>query len=194
TEPQSALDSEDRCTEPARACTVHVSASQRSEPDPAGAAPAAFQVASADGTVAYFTSSEKLTEDANTGPEQESARIGRADVTGEEATSKEDAFLTVKGAGLATSPDGKYLYWADPVDHAIGRAELTETGPANFEPEYIDPGATEFVTHPQLEPGIKHSAASTPRYVAVDDEYVYWTNTGPLGEQAVLGETQEPLE
>jgi len=198
TAPQSALDPEGNCTEPAKACTIHVSGSQRPEPDPQGASPAAFQFASADGSKVFFTSSEELTADANTGPVQLPARIGRATVDGANPPEgvKED-WLPARTQGVAVDPKGEYIYWADPVTNFIGRQKLDAEGnPAGAaEPKFIDTGDTEFETHPVLETGVKHKAHSTPRYVAVDDEYVYWTNTGPLGGEDFFNQPlEEPLK
>jgi hypothetical protein len=192
TEPQSAMSGEE-CTEAQKACTIEVSASHRTPLDPAGTRPAAFLAATADGSKAFFTSSEKLTEDANTGPVQPPAQIGRATIGASEAEDPKPGFLSAHALGIATSPDGKFIYWADPITHFIGRAELSGEGVANKEPEYIDTGETSFEAHPVTNPGVKESAPSAPRYVAVDDEYVYWTNTGPLGERGA-GEPDEPLD
>jgi DNA-binding beta-propeller fold protein YncE len=186
TQPQSAVavngEGEEECTEPAKACTLHVSASHRNPPDPIGAAPAAFMAATADGKTAYFTSSEELSEDANTGPVQPAPSIGAADLGAEDPQDTlQPGFIGGRALGLAISPDGEYVYWADPGRGTIGRARLEGEEAVEADPEYIVPGETSFETHPTLEPGVIHSAPSAPRYVAVDDEYVYWTNTGPLG-------------
>jgi hypothetical protein len=186
TQPQSAMSGE-QCTEADKACTIEVSASHRTPPDPAGARPAAFMAASADGSKAFFTSSEKLTDDANTGPVQPPAQIGRAKVGEGPAEDPKPGFLPANALGLATSPDGKFIYWADPVTHFIGRAELSGEGVVNPEPEYIDTGETSFESHPVSNPGVLESAPSAPRYVAVDSKYVYWTNTGPLGRDTEEG-------
>jgi sugar lactone lactonase YvrE len=193
--PQSATvidgNGEEECTEPALACTIQVSATRRSQPDPAGTQPAIFLGASSNGERAFFTSTEMLTADAHTGPAQPAAEIGRAKLGPSEAEDPEPSFLPTHARGVALSPDGEYLYWAEPTSGTIGRAKLDPSGhPTSVDPEFIIPGETEFETHPQLEPGVMHSAQSTPRYVAVDGEYVYWTNTGPLGGErgSQLGE------
>jgi hypothetical protein len=178
TEPQSAMSGE-VCTEADKACTFHVSAPQRNAPDTGGPQAAAFMAASAGGSNAYFTSSEMLTNDANTGPEQPIAGIGRADIGG---TPVDESFLTAHHA-LGMAAGGGYLYWADPAKGTIGRAKLNGLGAAT-EPddEFIVPGPTEAETHLYTKPGVFESGPSRPRYVAVDSEYVYWTNSGPLGE------------
>ena len=183
TQPQSAMQG-GQCTEPDKACTLHLSASHRTPPDPGGAREGAFRAASADGRTVFFTSSEELTDDANTGPDQPPAQIGRATLNGEEpAEDIDEGFIPANALGLATSPDGEYLYWADPVKGTIGRANLKAPVPAaTVDPEFIVPGNTEAETHPIKEPGVFESAPTTPRYVAADSEHVYWTNTGPLGK------------
>jgi hypothetical protein len=149
TAPQSKTDGAGNCTEPELACTVRVSRSRRSTLDPVGSAPAAFQAASADGTKAFFTSSEKLTDDANTGPEQAAPAIERSDLEGNER--KSDLALT-HATGIAI--DSEHVYWVDPVSDKISRAKLDGTG--------VDP---EFIT-----------ATEDPKGIAVANGYIYWTN------------------
>ena len=173
TRPQSTMEGE-KCLKPEDACTVHVSASRRTTPDSAGPQPAAFQAASADGSKVFFTSLEELTDDANTGPEQPEARISRGGIDG---NNVEANFIPKKAVGLAV--DSEYIYWADPSRGAIGRAKLDGT-------EVVDdfialpPGECEV----EVEAGVskKVSTPSIPRYVAVQGEYIYWTNTGLLEE------------
>jgi hypothetical protein len=182
TKPQSPLDGEGKCTDPAKACTLHVSASHKDNgigpdgTDSAGSQPAAFQAASANGNEVFFTSPEKLTNDANTGPEQPLAKIG----TGDSATGTvEDAdFIPKRAVGLTV--DSEYLYWADPVGGTIGRAKLD--GSDEPDPSFIVPGEGECVFGVEIAPfeyeAQTLSIPSTPRYVAVDSGHVYWTNTG----------------
>jgi hypothetical protein len=176
TEPQSALDGEGHCTEPAKACTFHLSASHRTPPDPAGAAPAAFQGASADGTAAFFTSPEKLTSDANTGPDQPAPKIGRSNIDGE--TEFQPSWLPQRAVGVAV--DGEHIYWANPRDGTIGRAEI---GGGNPEPDFITPGPTTVEEETEPESGEFETLefASHPRYVAVDAGHIYWTNAADGG-------------
>ncbi|MFP5388236.1 MAG: hypothetical protein ACLGG5_02915 [Thermoleophilia bacterium] len=144
------------CIEPEKACTFHVSASRRSIPDPAGTRPAAFMAATSDGSKAYFTSPEKLTNDATTGPEPAIPEIGRANLA--DGSGKDEEFLLDKASGLAVG--GEYLYWADPTSGTIGRAKLNGAGAAtDIEPEFIE-------------------GAGVPQYVAVDSQHIYWTNKG----------------
>jgi hypothetical protein len=179
---------DEECTEPAKACTIHVSASHKDNgegpngTDSAGPQPAAFLGATPDGSQAYFMSSEKLTNDANTGPEQPPAQIGRAKIGETEAEEVQPGFLPRHALALATSPDGRYLYWVDPSKGTIARADLEASEPEKtIEDEFIVPGPVDY----EVEPGVTESVPSTPRYVAVGPcaeggECVYWTNTGRI--------------
>jgi hypothetical protein len=116
TAPQSAMSGEE-CAEPAKACTVHVSASQRAIPDPNGEKPAIFLGATEDGSSVYFMSAEKLTEDATTGPADAGSDLYRYDVaTGDLTDLVPDSELTdpngaeVRGI-VGISSDGSYVYF-----------------------------------------------------------------------------------
>jgi hypothetical protein len=74
-QPQSQVNGEGKCTVPADACTIEVSASQRETPDPHGPQRALFQGASADGSRVFFTSNAELTENAKTGEEDNAANL-----------------------------------------------------------------------------------------------------------------------
>jgi hypothetical protein len=148
---QSALDDEGNCTEADKACTLKANVATRAVPDPAGAAPAAFQAAGADGTKAFFTSTEKLTDDANTGPEQEPPAISRSDLEGTPA-SIDRTFVPAHALGIAV--DSEHVYWVDPRSGAIGRADLNG---GNVDAEFI-------------------SATDHTRGLAVAGGYIYWTN------------------
>lgn len=143
------------------ASTVHVSASQKTNGageggrDIAGAKPAAFIAAATDGKAALLTSSEKLTNDATTGPEAtHPPAIARAEVDG---APVEIEFLPAGAFGVAV--DGAFIYWTDPKANTIGRANINGTG---ADPDFIDEGV------------------DNSQYLAVDAGHIYWTNTGPL--------------
>ena len=190
---QSPINGEGKCTDPALACTLQLSATHREPPDTTGSAPARFEAASADGKIAYFSSSEKLTADANTGPEQPAAQIGRADLSAPDPNAtKEESFIPARAIGLAVDPSETHIYWADPIKGTIGRANIDGT---HRDDEFIVAGETEAENHPgHVKEGVMISAPSTPRYVAVDAGHVYWTNTGPLGENVDSSHPgQEPL-
>ncbi len=179
TEPQSALDIEGNCTEAAKACTIHVSATKKTNglglggADAAGTQPAAFMGASKDGTKTFFTSSEKLTNDATTGPEPEPAAIARAGIGG---SPTQLDFLPASAKGIAV--DGSHVYWADPKAGTIGRATLD--GQTEVDPSFIE-------------------APVKPQWVTTDSEHVYWTDAvdgqngnGTIGRAELDGEEVKP--
>ena len=154
------------------ASTDHVNASEAAVPDPTGTQPAVFHTATPDGSRAFLTSSEALTDDANTGPAPPAANIGRAEL--DNAPSPLDGvdhdFLPQTAVGIAV--DSTHLYWADAATDAIGRAELD----ANDD---VVPGSVDL----DFIPG-----ADNPRGVAVEGSFVFWTNaadgsagTGTIG-------------
>ena len=170
---------EEECEDPAKACTVHISASHRTKPDAAGPQPAAFQAASTDGSEAFFTSSEMLTDDANTGPEQSPAQIEEGNTSG--AIEKPEFIPTQRALGVAA--DSEHLYWVDPFRESIGRSDLSGE---HQEPEFVVP--TPIKCEVKGKPGSFEDVESIPRYVAVDAGHIYWTNTGCLNEES------EPIE
>lgn len=198
TQPQSAMDA-GKCSEPDKACTLHVSESQRTPPDPGGSRPAAFMGAASDGSAAFFTSPEKLTDDANTGPIQPQPNIGRADIDG--VTDIEPEWLANHRA-VGVAVDSEFIYWANPAEGTIGRAELDGDTPPDDEfivpepttvEEEIEIGTDEFET-------VTLELPSKPRYVAVDAGHIYWTNTadgenehGTIGRADIDG-TPESVE
>ncbi len=152
------------------ACSVHVNASEKTNGggleghDAAGRRPAAFKAASADGSTAYFTSTEKLTDDANTGLEPQPAAIARADLA--DGANLDLGFLPAGARGVEVR-DG-YAYWANPGDGeegagSIGRAKLGPGGPEDVDPEYV-------------------AGLHDPHGVAADAEHVYWTEVREGGE------------
>jgi hypothetical protein len=180
-EEQSPIGPSGKCEDSELACTLRVSATQKKNggggegADAAGQRPAAFMAASADGKKAFFTSPEKLTDNANTGPEPTAPSIARAALDGT-PTTVNLKFLIHGAMGMTVS--GGHLYWADSTKGTIGRAKLNGEGAAT---EVED----EFIT-----------GADNPRYVAVEATHVYWTNagdgedgTGTIG-RAKLGATE----
>jgi hypothetical protein len=191
---QSPVDLSGKCTDPAKGCTVRVSTSQKTNgkgpgnTDAAGPRPAAFMAASKDGSVAYFTSPEKLTNDANTGPEQKAPTIAEAEIDGDPV--KLD-FLPATAAGVAV--DATHIYWADPTKDAIGRAEIDGENP---DPDFIDLPEIETETDPVDKPGVKVPFQANPQYVTVEGTEIFWTNAtdgkdthGTIG-RAKLGLTE----
>jgi hypothetical protein len=131
--------------------TVKISESQRSIPDPNGTQPAEFWAATPDGNTAFFTSSEELTNDANTGPPPVEA-IARADIS--DGGNRQPSVVPTNTQGVAV--DAGHIYWSEPGQNAIGRADI---GGTNVN--------TTFIT-----------GANNPQGVVVDGSHIYWTNSG----------------
>lgn len=104
--------------------TAHVSASRRTPPDPNGPREALFWGATADGGKIFFTSSEALTDDANTGtdelgdPTAAGNDLYEYDVASDELTDlsiSSNAADAAAGAAVqgmvGTSEDGDYVYF-----------------------------------------------------------------------------------
>jgi hypothetical protein len=183
-----------KCKNPDLACTIAVSASKRTPPDPVGEQPAAFQAASKDGSKVFFTSSEMLTNESNTGPEQPKPTISRAKLNGEApANEVEKEFLPKRAVGVTRS--GSWLYWANPKLGEIGRAKLDseeKVEAPTVEDDFIVIPPSEGKCEeelPRREPSdpsvfkkIEGPIPAEPRYVAVDAGHIYWTNTGRRDE------------
>jgi sugar lactone lactonase YvrE len=150
------------------ACTVHISASQKengngpSGHDAAGPQAASLVAVSPDGSVVTFTTSEKLTDDANTGPEPDAPAIARAKAS--DGGEKNLGFIPAFAHEIAIDEVEGYVYWSDTANGRIGRAKLDGT---DFTESYI-------------------SGLGEPLGVAVVDEptakYIFWTERGPLDE------------
>ncbi len=115
-QPQSPLNGEE-CTDSSDACTVEVSASQRTTADPHGPQPVEYLGASVDGSKVFFDSRAELTEDANTGKEDNAANLYEYDLQSGRLTD-----LTVDtnagdldGAAVLSmvtaGEDGSYVYY-----------------------------------------------------------------------------------
>src|SRR5436305_3743448 len=196
---QSPLNGQGECEVPSLACTVHVSASQKSNGageegrDSTGSQPVAFQAASQDGKEVFFTSHEKLTNDANTGPEQPLARIERDDLSG--GTVETPDFIPKKGVGVAV--DGDHVYWANPALRTIGRANLDGTA---VEEDFMAAPPVLFKFEREIAPGVfeevEEEVPSEPRYVALGNGHVYWTSTGrrdefgPVDGEGTIGQAK----
>jgi Tol biopolymer transport system component len=141
---QSALGLQGECTESGKACTVEVSASQRAIADLHGPQRAEYQGASVDGSKVFFDSRAELTEDANTGKEDNAANLYEYDLKSGVLTD-----LTVDtnagdldGAavlGMVTAgEDGSYVYYVADGVLASGAAP----GNCAADPEASPVGAT----------------------------------------------------
>ncbi len=169
------------------ASTQHVSKSQRTSPDALGSRPAAFMAATPDGSHAFFTSSEKLTNDASTGPEISIApAVAQADVV--DGNPLDIDCLPTSALGVTV--DDEYIYWTDPATGTIGRAAL------GCEPESIE---GQFIEVPEIETKPGGSTPPNPRDLAVNATHIYWTNstdgkkgTGTIGRAGIEGDNINP--
>jgi hypothetical protein len=116
--PMKVVNGKAECEVPADACTIDVSASQRTVADPDPPQTARYWGASADGSRVFFTSKAELTEDAYTGPADNAANLYEYDLERPEGERLKD--LTVDhadGEGAAVqgvaqiSEDGSYVYF-----------------------------------------------------------------------------------
>jgi Tol biopolymer transport system component len=95
--------------------TRWVSASQRTVPDPASTPGPTFRVAADDGSVAYFTSKKKLTDDATTGPSDGGEDLYRYDLDSGQLTDVTVDSTDTNGAEvqgvLGAAADGSSVYF-----------------------------------------------------------------------------------
>jgi hypothetical protein len=143
--------------------TVHVSTPNAGVVDPNGPKPAAFQEATPDGTRAFFLSSGKLTEDANTGAGDEGRDLYRWDAVGEELTditpdATDELGAQVQGL-LGVSDNGTTGYF-------VARGVLAAGGQPGSENLYrfdasTAPPAIEFIAI--LESGFRDQRNWSPR-------------------------------
>jgi sugar lactone lactonase YvrE len=148
TRPQSALDGEGGCAEPTSACTLQVSASHRSIPDPLGPKPATFMTATPSGSAAFFTSAAKLTNNATTGPGDEGSDLYRFDTADGTLTdltrdTGDKNGAEVRGV-LGVSEDGSRVYFT-------ANGVLTDT--SNARGEIATPGNCSMSTVTQAGTG-----------------------------------------
>ncbi|HWI95920.1 MAG TPA: hypothetical protein VNS60_07640, partial [Solirubrobacterales bacterium] len=161
------------------ATTVLVSASHKTEGSGTGGAasnspqPVTFSAgATPDGSKAFFTSNEELTNDANTGGEPFlTPAIGRANSDG---SSRQPAFIPATAKWTAV--DSGHVYWTNTEAGTIGRADI---GGANPEPSFI-------------------SGLENPEGIAVDSGHVYWAEArdraeghGTIGRATLAGTSIE---
>lgn len=108
---QSPLGPGGDCTDPTKACTLKVSESQATVPDPAGEQPAAFAEATPDGRYVLFMSAGRLTDDATAG-----RQLYRYDTETRQLIDLSVDPVSEKGADvlgvLGMSANGAYVYFA----------------------------------------------------------------------------------
>jgi virginiamycin B lyase len=102
--------------------------------------------------------------------------VGRANLDG---TASEPAFIDIGGGtspcGVATT--ATHIYWADINDDLIGRANIDGTG---VDPDFINTSGT----------------GDEPCHIAIDDNFVYWTNRlapGGVARAELDGDNPEQL-
>ncbi len=163
TEPETAAtDGAGNCVlDPVLACTIAVSASQAPTPDPGGPLAPTFRGAAADGSSAFFTSPEELTETAHTSAQ---TAIARADLDG---TGVLPGFAPHADAS-AVAVDAEHIYWVDPAAGEPGEGKI---GRADIDGSNVDP---DFIT-----------GADNPQGVVVFAGHIYWTNAGHNETDAV---------
>ncbi len=163
----------------AGAATVPVSVSQKTNGGgPGGIAtnapqPMAFEGATPDGSKAFFTSTEELTNDANTGPEPPlpPTAIGRANIDGSGA---QPSFIPTTAKWTAV--DSGHVYWTNTEAGTIGRADI---GGANPDPSFV-------------------TGLENPEGIAVDSGHIYWAEArdhqeghGTVGRATLAGTSVE---
>ncbi len=113
-QPQSPMEG-GRCAVPADACTVAVSASQRTPEDPAGPQLARYWGASADGSKVFFVSSAELTNDAYTGAADNADNLYEYDLESGRLTDLSVDDTDADGAAVQgvvqISEEGTYVYF-----------------------------------------------------------------------------------
>jgi hypothetical protein len=116
TEPQSAMAG-GKCTEATMACTLQISASQRTAAPLKDEKPSTLWLATPDGAKAFFTSSGKLTNNAKTGSKDEGNDLYRYDANSGKLTDLtvdtnpgDPNGVEVQGV-LGSSKDGSYVYF-----------------------------------------------------------------------------------
>ncbi len=146
------------------AVTVQVSATQRGEPDPNGTRPAYWRAATPDGRYVFFTSEEKLTNDAT-------ASTGRPDLYRFDVDSEELVDVTAGAPGggdvlgtLGISENGAYVYFGAGAVLASGAVEAS--GHVNLY-KWHD-GVTTFISEltPPVGGNLGGDAADWRDYVA----------------------------
>jgi Tol biopolymer transport system component len=136
---QSQLNGQEECTEAVKACTIEVSMSQATAPDPFGPQIAHLVgVSDAEDPAIFFTSRGRLTDDANTGPADESEDLYRYDsadgvLTDLTPDAPDPAGAQVIGVpGIAT--DGASGYFV--ANAVLGDGAAHGAAPGDCNPEF----------------------------------------------------------
>lgn len=155
-QPQSPMSGE-VCTVAGDACTIEVSASQRTTADPHGPQSARYWGASANGERVFFTSSEELTDTAYTGPEDNAPNLYEYNLaTGVLSDLTVDSSDVAEGAAVLgvvqISEDGSYIYFVAKGGFAAGASEQqcreeTAEERAGTTPKQGNLGCNLYVSH-----------------------------------------------
>ncbi|MGA9284942.1 MAG: hypothetical protein WBV85_05815 [Solirubrobacteraceae bacterium] len=143
-QPQSPMDGQGHCAVAVDACTVLISASRRTVPDPNGPYPVRFWGASANGSKVFFSSRLELTNDAYTGPTDNRPNLYEYNLENEQLKDLTVDKTDVNGAAVRgvveISEDGSYVYFVAKGDLAEGAT----AGQANLYVSH-DGGAPKFI-------------------------------------------------
>jgi hypothetical protein len=202
----------EECTVPGDACTVEVSASQRTTADPNGPQPALYRGASVDGSRVFFTSKAELTEDAKTGPADNAENLYEYDLekpAGERLTDLTVDTKDTDGAGVLgvvdISEDGSYVYLVAEGVLASNENANRETATPGQPNLYLDhDGTTTFIatlssrdsedwSTGNSTPDASDSALYTVRETADGTHLAFLSTmslTGYDNEQAATGECE----
>jgi hypothetical protein len=165
--------------------TVHVSASQRRDPDPNGQQPAQFLTATPDLSRIFFRSGEKLTDDATTGPASTGSDLYRYDVSSETLTDLSVDTLSTEGDGasvqgvVGVSDDGEVVYFGATGDRLV--AEARDASPSLY---VSDHGTVRLVASLGFNDGVNWDPTLNSRQRAVtvtpDGGYALFTSREQL--------------
>ncbi len=154
-----ALDGGGECTDSAEACTVEVSASQRSTSDTHGLQPARYWGASGDGSKVFFTSKAELTNNSYTGSEDNAPNLYEYNLETGSLTDLTGAETDAAGEGAAVqgvvqlSADGSYVYF-------VAAGALTGSGENSEHDRAIEGEDNLYVSHEGDKPAFVTTLAS----------------------------------
>jgi hypothetical protein len=211
------------CAVAVDACTVEVSASERTnaqgqpDPDPHGPRPATDEGSSADGSRVFFSSSAELTDNANTGEEDDAANLyeynfnapeGKrlTDLTVDTATDQLDKEKGAQVDGVADiGEDGSYVYFvANGVlasnkreyNNAKGEAVLEEARAGEYNLYVYHEGAVTFIAtlspsdqYGEFSGGGTISSGSAGSRVSADGTHLAF-----ISERSLTGYDNQPVK
>ncbi len=180
------------CSVVGGACTVEVSASQRTVPDPhagkgVGAGSAWYRDASVDGSRVFFTSRVELTNDANTGPEDNAANLYECELVEEDKEQRcklsDLSPENAEGAGVlgvvTASEDGSYVYFV--AEGTLTSEKNSEgVGPVAGQPNlYLSHGGSvKFIATLAANPNGEFNAMGSGHGNGDEEDWVGQENDG----------------